>query len=73
VQVRAVRNDGKEDVANTGGPAQFLAGPLSDGRSYGLLLPAVQPGVHTVRLQYRVAGDGSVNIQKISMEVRHGQ
>jgi hypothetical protein len=71
--IRAVRNDGKEDVVNVKGPAQFVVGPLSDARSYGLLLPAVPPGVHTVRLQYRAAGDGSVTIQRFSMDVRHGR
>jgi hypothetical protein len=73
MQVRAVRNDGKQDVVNVEGPVQFVAGRMSDGRSYGLLLPAVAPGVHTVRLQYRAVGDGSVTIQRFSMNVSRGQ
>jgi hypothetical protein len=73
MEIRAVRNDGKEDVLNADGSVRFVAGRLSDGRSFGLLLPAVQPGVHTVRLQYRAAGDGSVNIQKFNMNVSRGQ
>lgn len=73
MEVRAVRNDGKQDVVNVDGPAQFVAGRLADGRSYGLLLPAVAPGIHTIRLQFRAAGDGSVTIQRFNMEVRRGQ
>jgi hypothetical protein len=74
MQVRAVRNDGKEDVVNAGGAVQFVAGPLADGRSYGLLLPAVQPGTHTVRMQFRALGDGSVRtIKSFNMNVSHGR
>jgi len=71
VQVRAVRNDGAEDVVNLEGPVQFAAGRVPDGRSYGLLLPAVRPGLHTVRLQVRVRG-GAVTLRTFSMNVRRG-
>jgi hypothetical protein len=74
MQVRAVRNDGKEDVVNAGGPVQFVAGPVADGRSYGLLLPAVRPGTHTVRMQFRALGDGSVRtIKSFNMNVSRGR
>lgn len=73
IQVRAVRSGGGGDVANPEGPIQFTAGPLADGRSFGLLLPAVPPGLHTVRMQFR-SGDGSVVvIRSFNMNVSRGQ
>jgi len=72
VQFRAVLNDGTQDVLNVEGPVQFVAGPLVDGRSFGLLLPAVKPGIHTVRLQVRVRS-GPIAIKSFSMAVRHGE
>jgi len=73
LQVRIVRNDGRGDVLGPDGPIQFTAGPLSDGRSFGLLLPAVRPGLHTVRMQFR-SGDGSVVvIRSFNMNVSRGR
>jgi hypothetical protein len=73
MQVRAVRNDGRGDVFNPDGPIQFVVGPLSDARSFGLLLPAVPAGNHSVRMQYR-SGDGSVVVIKtFNMNVGHGR
>jgi hypothetical protein len=73
MQVRAVRNDGRGDVFNPDGPIQFVVGPLSDARSFGLLLPAVPAGNHSVRMQYR-SGDGSVVVIKtFNMNAGHGR
>ena len=72
IQIRAVRSDGRGDVVNPEGPIQFTAGPLADGRSFGLLLPAAPPGLHTVRTQFR-SGDGSVVvIRSFNMNVSRG-
>jgi hypothetical protein len=73
MQVRAVRNDGRGDVLSPDGPIQFVVGPVADARSFGLLLPAVPPGLHTVRMQFR-SGDGSVVVIKsLNMNVSRGR
>jgi hypothetical protein len=72
VQVRVVRNDGRQDVVGIDPPVTFVAGRLSDGRSYGLLLPAVPPGAHTIRMQFRSRG-GDVTLRSFNMNVRHGR
>jgi hypothetical protein len=73
IQVRAVRNDGRGDVLSPDGPVQFVVGPVADARSFGLLLPAVPAGIHTVRMQVR-SGDGSVVvIRSFNMNVSRGQ
>lgn len=55
------------------GPVQFVAGPVADARSFGLLLPAVAPGVHTVRMQVRSADGSVVVIRSFNMTVGRGR
>ena len=73
MQVRIVRNDGRGDVLGPDGPIQFVVGPVVDARSFGLLLPAVPAGTHTVRMQVR-SGDGSVLVlRSFNMNVSRGR